>query len=135
MTVLLDTHVLLWAAGFPDRLPRGTRDLIEDDETELLYSAASIWEVAIKSGLGRRDFDVDPRLLRRGLLENGYTELPVTGAHAAAVDLLPLIHTDPFDRLLVAQARIEGVLLLTADRTVGRYPGSIRVIRGRPRAS
>ena len=134
MTVLLDTHVLLWAAGFPDRLPRGTRDLIEDEETELLYSAASIWEVAIKSGLGRPDFDVDPRILRRGLLENGYAELPVSGAHAAAVDLLPPIHTDPFDRLLVAQARIEGVILLTADRTVGRYPGPIRMIRGRPRA-
>lgn len=135
MTVLLDTHVLLWAAGFADRLPRGTRDLIEDDETELLYSAASIWEVAIKSGLGRADFDVDPRILRRGLLENAYTELPVTGAHAAAVDLLPPIHVDPFDRILIAQARIEGVILLTADRIVGRYPGSIRVIRRRRGAS
>ncbi len=131
MTVLLDTHVLLWAAGFPDRLPQGTRDLIEDDETELLYSAASVWEVAVKSGLGRRDFDVDPRVLRRGLLENGYTELPVTGAHAAAVDLLPPIHADPFDRLLIAQARAEGVILLTADRVVGRYSGPIRVIRAR----
>ncbi len=135
MTVLLDTHVLLWAAGFPDRLSRGTRDLIDDDETELLYSAASIWEVAIKSGLGRADFDVDPPILRRGLLENDYTELPVTGAHAAAVDLLPPIHADPFDRILIAQARIEGVILLTADRIVGRYPGSIRVIRGRAGAS
>ena len=135
MTVLLDTHVLLWAAGFPDRLSRGTRDLIDDDETEMLYSAASIWEVAIKSGLGRADFDVDPGILRRGLLENGYTELPVTGAHAAAVDLLPPIHADPFDRILVAQARIEGVILLTADRIVGRYPGSIRVIRRRPGVS
>ena len=131
MTVLLDTHVLLWAAGFPDRLSRGTRELIDDDETELLYSAASILEVAIKSGLGRADFDVDSRILRRGLLENDYTELPVTGAHAAAVDLLPPIHADPFDRILIAQARIEGVVLLTADRIVGRYPGSIRVIRGR----
>ena len=135
MTVLLDTHVLLWAAGFPDRLSRGTRDLIDDDETELLYSAASIWEVAIKSGLGRADFDVDAGILRRGLLENDYTELPVTGAHAAAVDLLPPIHADPFDRILVAQARIEGVVLLTADRILGRYPGSIRVIRGRPGVS
>lgn len=135
MTVLLDTHVLLWAAGFPDRLSRGARELIEDEETELLYSAASVWEVAIKSGLGRRDFDVDPRILRRGLLENGYRELAVTGTHVAAVDLLPPIHQDPFDRILIAQSRIEGVILLTADRTVGRYPGSIRVIRGRPGAS
>lgn len=135
MTVLLDTHILLWAAGFPDRLPPATRDLIEDERTKLLYSAASIWEVAIKSGLGRRDFDVDPRVLRRGLLENGYTELPITGAHAAAVDLLPPVHADPFDRLLIAQARIEGVTLLTADRVVGRYAGSIRVIRERRRRS
>ena len=134
MTALLDTHVLLWAAGFPDRLSPGTRDLIEDEETELLYSAASIWEVAIKSGLGRRDFDVDPRILRRGLLENGYRELPVTGAHAAAVDLLPPIHADPFDRILIAQAGMEGVILLTADRTVGRYPGPIRVMRRCPEA-
>ena len=134
MTVLLDTHVLLLAAGFPNRLSQGTRDLIEDEETELLYSAASVWEVAIKNGLGRRDFDVDPRILRRGLLENGYGELPVTGAHAAAVDLLPPIHADPFDRILIAQAGMEGVILLTADRTVGRYPGPIRVIGGRPGA-
>ena len=112
-------------------MPRGTRDLIEDAETELLYSAASIWEVAIKSGLGRSDVDVDPRILRRGLLENGYTERSVTGAHAAAVDLLPPIHVYPFDRMLIARARIEGVILLTADRVVGRYPGPFRVIRQR----
>lgn len=135
MTVLLDTHVLLWAAGFPDRLSRGTRNLIEDAETELLYSAASVWEVAIKNSLGRRDFDVDPRILRRGLLETGYRELPVTGAHAAGVDLLPPIHADPFDRILIAQAHIEEITLLTADRTVGRYPGPIRVIRRRPEDS
>ena len=89
---------------------------------------ASLWEVAIKSGLGRTDFDVDPRLLRRGLLENGYVELDVTGAHAAAVDLLPPIHKDPFDRILIAQARIEGIMLLTADEVVARYPGPIRAV-------
>ncbi len=128
MSLLLDTHVLLWAAGDPDRLPARERRLIEDMGTDLFFSAASIWEVAIKSGLGRPDFKVDPRLLRRGLLENGYAELPVTGNHAAAVNLLPPIHRDPFDRLLVAQAQIEGLELLTADEFVGRYPGSIRVI-------
>ena len=90
MRWLLDTHVLLWAAGAPERLSAEARALIETPESELLFSAASIWEVAIKNGLGRADFGVDPRLLRRGLLENGYDELPVTGAHAAAVDLLPL---------------------------------------------
>lgn len=128
MRLLLDTHVLLWAARTPDRLPDEARSLIEDPATELLFSAASLWEIAIKSGLGRGDFDLDPRLLRRGLLENGYTELPVTGAGAVAVDLLPPIHKDPFDRLLVAQAQIEGVMLLTANKSVGRYPGPIQVL-------
>ena len=128
MTILLDTHVLLWAAGFPERLPPDARTLIGEPTTELVYSAASLWEVAIKSGLGRADFSVDPRLLRRGLLEHGYTELAVAGAHAVAVDLLPPIHKDPFDRILIAQAQIEGFTLLTADETVGRYPGPIRVL-------
>ena len=126
MKILLDTHLLLWAAGMPDRLPPEARALIEHPETEPIVSAASLWEVAIKSGIGRTDFNVDPRLLRRGLLENGYTELAVTGAHATAVDLLPPIHKDPFDRILVAQAQIEGITLLTTDEIVARYPGPIR---------
>ena len=128
MTLLLDTHVLLRAAGAPERLPDDARALLEDPSGELVFSAASLWEVAIKNGLGRVDFSVDPRLLRRGLLENGYTELPVTGAHAVSVDLLPPIHKDPFDRILIAQARIEGITLLTTDEVVGRYPGPIRVL-------
>lgn len=128
MRFLLDTHVLLWAAGAPERLPPDARALIEDPEHDLHFSAASLWEVAIKSGLGRDDFSVDPRLLRRALLENGYTELAITGAHAVAVDLLPPIHGDPFDRLLVAQAQVEAMTLLTADKIVGRYPGPIRLI-------
>ena len=128
MNLLLDTNVLLWAAGVPERLPDDARALIEDPGTKLVFSAASLWEVAIKNGLGRADFSVDPRLLRRGLLENGYTELAVTGAHAAAVDLLAPIHKDPFDRILVAQAQVEGITLLTADEVVGRYPGPIRLL-------
>ena len=128
MRLLLDTHLLLWAAVIPERLPADARTLIEDAEHELHFSAASLWEVAIKFGLTRDDFTVDPRLLRRALLENGYTELAVTGAHAVAVDLLPPIHRDPFDRLLVAQAQIEAITLLTADEIVGRYPGPIQLI-------
>ena len=128
MSLLLDTHVLLWASAAPDRLPSGARQMIEDTSELVFYSAASIWEVAIKSGLGRADFRVDPRLLRRALLENGYEELAVTGAHAAAVDQLPPIHRDPFDRLLVAQAQIEALILLTADERMGRYPGPIQLI-------
>ena len=128
MNLLLDTHVLLWAAGEPDRLPAKARSMIEDPASELVYSAVSLWEVAIKKGLGRDDFRVDPRVLRRGLLEHNYTELAVTGAHAVAVDALPPVHKDPFDRLLVAQAQIEGMTLLTVDEVVGRYPGPVQLL-------
>lgn len=129
MRLLLDTQILLRAAEGADQLPREALRLIESPSTELVYSAVSVWEVAIKNSLGREDFQVDPRLLRRGLLEHGYTELPVTGAHAAAVDLLPPIHKDPFDRLLVAQAQIEAMTLLTMDEVVARYPGPIQLVR------
>lgn len=128
MTFLLDTHLLLYAAGMPERLPSVARTLLEDPESDLAFSAASLWEVAIKNGLGRQDFRVDPRLLRRGLLENGYTELPVSGSHAVMADLLPPVNGDPFDRMLVAQAQIEGLTLLTLDPVIGRYPGPIRLL-------
>ena len=128
MSFLLDTHILLWAAGMPERLPGDARALIEDPSSELCFSAASLWEVAIKNGLGRADFNVDPRLLRQGLRNNGYMELAITGTHAVAVDTLPPIHNDPFDRLLIAQAHAEALTLLTADAVVGQYPGPIRVL-------
>jgi PIN domain nuclease of toxin-antitoxin system len=126
MKLLLDTHVLLWAAGEPDRLSHETRALIGDPGNELLFSAASMWEIAIKSGLGREDFRANARLLRRGLLDNGYEELFIKSEHALAIEALPPIHGDPFDRMLVAQATIEGIELLTADQVVARYPGPIR---------
>lgn len=128
MRLLLDTHLLLWAAGHPDRLSPLAYALLDNPANELVFSAASLWEVAIKRSLGRDDFRVDPRLLRRGLLDNGYIELPITGAHAVAVDGLPSIHKDPFDRLLVAQAMVEGIELLTADPAVARYPGPVRSV-------
>ena len=126
MKLLLDTHLLLWAAGRPDRLPAAARALLEDMANELLFSAASLWEIAIKRGLGRSDFQVDSRVLRRGLLENGYQELAISGAHAVAVDGLPPLHKDPFDRILVAQSMVEGIVLLTADPLVAQYPGPVR---------
>ena len=128
MHLLLDTHVLLWAAGSPERLSPQAVELISDPGNELLFSAASLWEMTIKRGLGRPDFRVDPEVLRRGLLEHGYDELAIIGTHAMAVGSLPAIHRDPFDRVLVAQAESEGVLLLTADETVARYPGPIRLV-------
>jgi PIN domain nuclease of toxin-antitoxin system len=128
MKLLLDTHLLLWAAGQPDRLSAAALKLIEAPRNELLFSAASIWEVVIKRGLGRSDFQTDPRLLRRGLLDNGYSELPVLSDHVVALDTLPLIHKDPFDRLMVAQAIVEGITLLTADSVVAQYRGPVRMV-------
>lgn len=128
MKLLLDSHLLLWAAGTPERLPESARALFEDPGNELLFSAASLWEIAIKRGLGRSDFQVDARVLRRGLLDNGYSELPVTSEHAVAIDALPPLHRDPFDRILVAQAQVEGITLVTADETVAKYPGPIRKV-------
>ena len=127
MKLLLDTHLLLWAAAEPDRLPEAARRLIEDLENELHFSVASVWEVAIKTGLGRADFNVDPAVLRRGLRDNGYIELTIASEHAVVTATLPPLHRDPFDRMLVAQAQVEGITLLTSDPVVARYPGPIRI--------
>lgn len=128
MKLLLDTHLLLWAASEPKRLPKAARVLIENPGNDLLFSAASMWEITIKSSLGREDFQVNARLLRRGLLDNGYTELPITSEHAINLDHLPSIHKDPFDRILAAQATVEGITLLTNDRRLVGYPGPIRKV-------
>lgn len=121
MLLLLDTHLLLWAAYEPAKLSPDARRHIADNANDLLFSSASIWEVSIKSSLAKADFTVNPRILRRGLMENGYRELPITSAHAIAVGDLPPIQQDPFDRILIAQARTEGLALLTADAKVGAY--------------
>jgi PIN domain nuclease of toxin-antitoxin system len=126
--LLLDTHLLLWAAGDPGRLSSLARSLIDAPDNELYFSAASLWEIAIKHSIGRTDFQVDPRLLRRGLLDNGYLEIPVRSEHAVAIDSLPMIHKDPFDRMLVAQATAEGITLLTSDAVVAQYPGPVRAV-------
>ena len=128
MTFLLDTHLLLWAAGDPSRLTPESRDLLANPTTELLFSTASIWEVVIKNALGRRDFRVEPRQLRDGLIQNGYSELAIRSEHALAVGLLPPIHTDPFDRILIAQAHVENITLLTTDTKLARYPGPIQAV-------
>jgi PIN domain nuclease of toxin-antitoxin system len=124
--LLLDTHLLLWAAAHPERLSAQARELIEAPDNELVFSAASLWEIAIKRGLGRSDFQLEPRVLRRALIDNGYVELPITGEHALVIDELAPLHKDPFDRMLIAQACCEGITLLTADAAVAQYPGPIR---------
>ncbi len=128
MKLLLDTHLLLWAAGQPERLPAKARGLLDDARNEPIFSSASLWEIAIKRGLGRDDFQVDARLLRRGLLDNGYSELAITSHHVVAIDRLPRLHKDPFDRLLVAQSLVEGITLLTSDPAVAQYPGPIQEV-------
>ncbi len=126
MKILLDTHLILWAAGFPDELPIEARRIIEDESNELFFSAASIWEIAIKASLQKVNFQIDVRVLRRNLLDNGYIELPIESSHAVFIQSLPPIHKDPFDRILVAQATEEGITLLTSDVLVAQYPGPIR---------
>lgn len=128
MKLLLDTHLLLWAAGTPENLSVAALELIEDTQNELVFSPASLWEIAIKNSLGRPDFQVDVRVLRRGLLDNGYSELPITSEHAVFLSNLPPLHKDPFDRILIAQATVEGITLLTSDSVVAGYPGSIRKV-------
>lgn len=128
MKLLLDTHLLLWAAGMPDRLSATARALLEDSRNELLFSAASLWEIVIKRSIGRADFSVDARVLRRGLRDYGYQELAISSEHAVFVGSLPSIHKDPFDRILVAQANVEGITLLTADSLLAEYPGPVRLV-------
>lgn len=128
MKLLLDTHLLLWAAQGFEHLPPDAQMLMSEPENELFFSVASLWEIVIKCGLGREDLKVDPRVLRRSLLDNGYHELPILSEHAVAISTLPPIHKDPFDRLLVAQAIVEGITLLTADIQVAKYPGPIQCV-------
>nr|WP_048306265.1 type II toxin-antitoxin system VapC family toxin [Halomonas sp. PR-M31] len=128
MNLLLDTHILLQAAGEPQRLSIEALELMKAHDNILYFSAASIWEIVIKNGSQLPDFNVDAHLLRRGLIENGYRELPITTQHTLGVAHLPPIHRDPFDRILVAQAEFEGFLLLKMDDLVGQYPGPIRQV-------
>ena len=126
MQLLLDTHLLVWAMGAPQRLPEGLAPMLEDPLHTPLFSVASLWELVIKKGLGRPDFNLEVPLLRRTLLQSGWQELPIQASHALAVASLPPLHRDPFDRLLLAQAVAEGLLLITADQQLAAYPGTVR---------
>jgi PIN domain nuclease of toxin-antitoxin system len=126
MKLLLDTHLLVWSSWTPTKISSAGRALINNLENELFFSAANLWEITIKQGLGKRDFQIDARDLRSGLQENGYNELSVTSDHAIAIRALPVVHRDPFDRILIAQAIVEGLTLLTADAIIARYPGPIK---------
>jgi len=128
MRLLLDTQVLLWAVAASRRLPKDARRVIEDPENEVFYSAASLWEIAIKSGLRRRDFRIDLEAFEAALPRTGLTELPVRARHAVALSRLPSVHRDPFDRMLVAQAVCEPLVLLTNDRVLTGYPAPVRLV-------
>ena len=126
MQLLLDTHLLVWAMGGPERLDPALVRLLEDPMNTPVFSVASLWELVIKRGLGRPDFQLEPSVLRQALLEAGWRELPVEAHHVLAVGQLPGLHRDPFDRLLVAQAQADGLLLITADQQLVQYPCPVR---------
>lgn len=124
MNYLLDTHLLLWLGSHtPGNLSPALHQIVSNAHHQLYFSAASVWEVAIKNGLNKPSFSVNPHVFRSALLQHGYRELPITSAHAAAVSGLASHHNDPFDRILIAQATVEGIVLLTNDQTVASYQG------------
>ena len=126
MKLLLDTHMLLWAAA--GKLPKDAENMLINGDNTLYFSPVSIWEIGVKKNLGRSDFKVDAEILRRGLLDNQYQELPITSLHALAANELPRLHKDPFDRMLLAQAKVEGILLLTSDSALSEYSGPVMFI-------
>ena len=127
MKILLDTNILLWAAA--NTLPSSAAKYVLDDSNDLFFSPASIWEVVIKQGLNRSDFNADPHLLYSALIDNGYEELNITSEHTLLTGTLPMIHKDPFDRLLVAQSIAEGISLLTSDDLIASYPAPIILVK------
>ncbi len=129
MRILLDTHLLIWLVGASERLPSSAREAIENSNNQLFFSAASIWELSIKTSTGGARLELPPEILHRQLLDHNFHELPVTATHGLAVCGLEQIHKDPFDRILIAQAMSEGMLLLTSDETIARYNGPIRLVR------
>ena len=128
MKLLFDTHLLLWTVSASRKLPPAARELLENTENELWFSVVNVWEVAIKVALGRDSEMVPPSLFRGTLLQSKYQELPILSTHALATELLPQLHSDPFDRMLLAQASVEGMLLVTSDARLSRYPGPVRLV-------
>ena len=128
MNFLIDTQLVIWALLDDRRLSQEARQILDTADNRLQFSVCTIWEIAIKRGLNRAGFQFDPREIRRHLIRNGCTELAILSEHVVEVDSLPHLHKDPFDRLLIAQAMVEGITLLTTDSTIARYPGPIRKV-------
>ena len=127
--ILLDTQLLLWTVDDPSRFSGSAAELLEDKANRVYFSLASIWEASIKFALSRSDFTMPPGKLRDGLLRSGFTELPIASEHVIAVSRLPHIHRDLFDRLLVAQAEVEGLTLMTTDKTLAKYGPHVQRFR------
>jgi PIN domain nuclease of toxin-antitoxin system len=125
LNLLLDTHVALWAISDHPRLSKKARALIESPRSSVWISAATVWEIAIKHGLRRGDMPVSGQDALRYFQASGYRFLPVEPEHAAAVEELPALHADPFDRILVAQALVEPMRLMTHDPLVARYNDTV----------
>lgn len=125
---LVDTQLLLWNVYGSRKLPPRVGRLFREGRHEFFYSAASLWEISIKASRGRADFEVDAGQVRDALEENGFLELPISAQHAVALSTLPSIHADPFDRMLVAQAVVEPMALITSDERLAAYPGTIEVV-------
>jgi PIN domain nuclease of toxin-antitoxin system len=125
---LLDTHIALWTVGEPHRVPPAAQAVIFDDSHDVFFSAATIWEIAIKASLRKPNFTARPATVRAQLLANHFDELAITSEHALAVEHLPWLHKDPFDRVLIAQAVVEGLTLITGDRHFASYPAPIRLV-------
>jgi PIN domain nuclease of toxin-antitoxin system len=126
MRLLLDTHLLIWSVSDLSRLSLSTRRLLEDEKNDLFFSVVSLWEIGVKRALKRADFNFDPHLIRGVLLMEGFAELQVSAEHVLAVEHLPPLHRDPFDRLLLCQTQVEGLTLLTKDERILKYPVSVR---------
>lgn len=119
---LLDTHVLIWfLIGDTDKLSTATIDVFNDDTAKLYFSVASIWELSIKASLGKPNFSYDPKQIAGELLRLGFIELPIAINHVCAISSLPKIHSDPFDRLLLIQSKLEKLTLMTADALILKY--------------
>ncbi len=126
MKLLVDTQILIWSTSTPERTPQAAQMLLEDHGNILWFSVINLWEVAIKRALNKAEFTIDVGPWRESLFDAGFQELPILSRHVFSLTGLPMLHKDPFDRLLLAQAIAENMLLLTTDSVLASYPGPIR---------
>ena len=125
MKLLLDTQILIWLLFWPEILPQNAREIIGDEKNDLHFSPVSLWEVSIKRSQNKPDFQLDARVMQESLLDKGCLEIPIISSHTITAGELPVFHKDPFDRLLIAQAMVENLFLLTSDKKTAEYPAPV----------